>query len=99
MRTFAAVLGGLEIVAALLIAAPPLFPRLSVIGSVMGVLLFLSTLSFLFATPGVTVAGGFPVLSVLPGQSASGPPQRPAVLHDTPRQPQPSRPAGITAGH
>ena len=34
------------------------------------VLLFLATLSFLFTTPGVTVAsaGGFPVLSVLPGQ-------------------------------
>ena len=36
----------------------------------MGVLLFLSTLSFLFTTPGATAApaGGFPVLSVLPGQ-------------------------------
>jgi hypothetical protein len=36
----------------------------------MGMLLFLSTLSFLFTAPGVTVAsaGGFPVLSVLPGQ-------------------------------
>ena len=31
-------------------------------------LLFLGTLSFLFSTPGVTAAGGFPVLSVLPGQ-------------------------------
>ncbi len=70
VRTFAAVLGSLEIVAALLIAVRPLFPRLSVIGSAMGILLFLSTLSFLFTTPGVTVAsaGGFPVLSVLPGQ-------------------------------
>ena len=68
VRTFAAVLGSLEIVAALLIAVRPLFPRLSVIGSAMGILLFLSTLSFLFSTPGVTAAGGFPVLSVLPGQ-------------------------------
>jgi len=68
VRTFAAVLGSLEIVAALLIAVRPLFPRLSVIGSAMGILLFLSTLSFLFTTPGVTAAGGFPVLSVLPGQ-------------------------------
>jgi len=32
------------------------------------VLLFASTLSFLFTTPGVTAASGFPVLSVLPGQ-------------------------------
>src|SRR5260370_2206050 len=68
VRTFAAILGSLEIVAALLIAIRPLSPRISVIGSAMGVLLFLSTLSFLFTTPGVTAASGFPVLSVLPGQ-------------------------------
>ena len=68
MRTFAAVLGSLEIVAALLIAIRPLAPRISVIGSAMGILLFLSTLSFLFTTPGVTAASGFPVLSVMPGQ-------------------------------
>jgi uncharacterized membrane protein YkgB len=70
VRALAAVLGTAEIIAALLIAIRPLWPRISVIGSAMGVLLFLSTLSFLFTTPGVTVApaGGFPVLSVLPGQ-------------------------------
>jgi uncharacterized membrane protein YkgB len=68
VRTFAAVLGSAEIVAALLIAVRPLSPRISAIGSAMGVLLFLSTLSFLFTTPGVTAASGFPVLSVLPGQ-------------------------------
>ena len=68
VRTFAAILGSLEIVAALLIALRPLAPRISVIGSAMGVLLFLGTLSFLFTTPAVTAASGFPVLSVLPGQ-------------------------------
>src|ERR1700741_5397284 len=68
VRTFAAVLGSLEIVAALLIAIRPLSPRVSVIGSAMGVLLFLGTLSFLFTTPGVTAPSGFPVRSVLPGQ-------------------------------
>jgi uncharacterized membrane protein YkgB len=68
VQTFAAVLGSLEILAALLIAIRPLWPRISAIGSAMGVLLFLSTLSFLFTTPGVTAAGGLPVLSVLPGQ-------------------------------
>jgi uncharacterized membrane protein YkgB len=69
-RTFSAVLGTAEITAALLIALRPLAPRLSVPGSALAVLLFLSTLSFLFTTPGVTAAasGGFPVLSVLPGQ-------------------------------
>ena len=70
VRTFAAVLGTAEIVAALLIALRPLAPRVSVLGSALGVLLFLGTLSFLFSTPGFTgaPAGGFPVLSVLPGQ-------------------------------
>ncbi len=47
VRTSAAILGSLAIVAALLIAIRPLSPRISVIGSAMGVLLFLSTLSFL----------------------------------------------------
>jgi uncharacterized membrane protein YkgB len=68
VRAFAAVAGTVEIIAALLIAIRPLAPRISAIGSAIGVLLFLSTLSFLFTTPGVTAAGGFPVLSVLPGQ-------------------------------
>ena len=69
VRTFAAALSAAcEIIAALLIAVRPLAPRISVIGSAMGILLFLGTLSFLFTTPGVTAAAGFPVLSVLPGQ-------------------------------
>ena len=37
--TFAAVLGSLEIVAALLIAIRPLAPRISAVGSAMGILL------------------------------------------------------------
>ena len=70
VRALAAVLGTAEIIAALLIALRPFWPRVSAAGSAFGVLLFLSTLSLLFSTPGVTVAsaGGFPVLSVLPGQ-------------------------------
>ena len=70
VRAFADTNGVLEILAALLIAIRPLAPRLSALGSAAAVLLFVSTLSFLFTTPGVTVAsaGGFPVLSVLPGQ-------------------------------
>jgi len=70
VRTFSAVLGTFEIIAALLIALWPLWPRLSALGSAMAVVLFLGTLSFLFTTPMVTVAssGGFPVLSVVPGQ-------------------------------
>ena len=70
VRALATVLGTVEIIAALLIALRPWWPRVSAAGSAFGVLLFLGTLSFLFTTPGVTVApaGGFPVLSVLPGQ-------------------------------
>jgi reactive chlorine resistance protein C len=70
VRAFAGVLGTAEILAAILIALGPWLPRISVLGSGFAVLLFLGTLSFLFTTPGVTepTAGGFPVLSVLPGQ-------------------------------
>ncbi len=70
VRTLAAVLGTAEIIAAVLIALRPLSARASAVGSAFGILLFLSTLSFLFTTPGVTgaPADGFPVLSVLPGQ-------------------------------
>src|SRR5215467_1439590 len=70
VRTFAGALGTVEIIAAVLIALRPVAPRVSVVGSALAVVLFLGTLSFLFTTPGVTVpsAGGFPVLSVLPGQ-------------------------------
>jgi uncharacterized membrane protein YkgB len=68
VRALAATLGTLEIIAAALIALRVLSPRLSAIGSAMAVLLFLGTLSLLFTTPGVTAGGGFPVLSVLPGQ-------------------------------
>ncbi|ORA10182.1 DUF417 family protein [Mycobacterium arosiense] len=63
-------LGTMEIVAALLIAVRPLWPRASAAGSALAVVLFLGTLSFLFTTPGVvmTYAHGVPVLSALPGQ-------------------------------
>ena len=68
VRQLAAGLGTVEIIAAVLIAARLAWPRISAAGSLIAVLLFLSTLSLLFTTPGVTAAGGFPVLSVLPGQ-------------------------------
>ena len=70
VRTFAGALGTVEIIAAVLIALRPVAPRVSVVGSAFAVVLFLGTLSLLFTTPGVTVpsAGGFLVLSVLPGQ-------------------------------
>jgi reactive chlorine resistance protein C len=70
IRNFSALLGGTEIVVALLIAARPLSPRASLLGSAAAVGMFLTTLSFLMTTPGVweASAGGFPALSVVPGQ-------------------------------
>ncbi len=67
VRTLGYALGSAEITAALLIALRPLWPRVSAVGSVFAVLIFCSTISFLFTTPGVT-AGGFGLLSGLPGQ-------------------------------
>ena len=63
--TFSALLGVLEIGAALLIAVKPWWPKMSAAGSVIAIGLFVATLSFLFTTPGVfeASAGGFPVLS------------------------------------
>ena len=70
ITTVARGLGTMEIVAALLIALRPVWPRASAAGSALAVVLFLGTLSFLFTTPGVvaTHAAGLPVLSALPGQ-------------------------------
>jgi reactive chlorine resistance protein C len=64
--TFSALLGALELTAALLLAIKPVAPRLSIIGSLLAILLFVATISFLFTTPGVgePAGGGFPALSL-----------------------------------
>src|SRR5262249_53346894 len=51
VRGFSAVLGVVEVAIALLIAARPLSPRASALGSAMAVGMFLTTLSFLVTTP------------------------------------------------
>ena len=53
VTTVARGLGTMEIVAALLIALRPVWPRVSAVGSALAVLLSLGTISFLFTTPGV----------------------------------------------
>ena len=70
VRGFSAILGVVEVVIAILIAARPYSPRASALGSALAVGMFLTTLSFLVTTPGVwePSAGGFPALSALPGQ-------------------------------
>src|SRR5262245_58174837 len=66
---FSAILGVVELLTAVLIAARPFSARLSAVGSALAVGMFLTTLSFLFSTPGVIESSlGFPALSAVPGQ-------------------------------
>jgi uncharacterized membrane protein YkgB len=64
--TFSALLGVFEVTAAVLLAIKPVAPKLSIVGSVLAIVLFLATISFLFTTPGVgePAGGGFPALSL-----------------------------------
>ena len=66
----AQVLGIFEILSGLLIAGRLISPRLSVIGSAMGVVTFFVTLTLMLTTPGVIQPGhsGLPFLSAVPGQ-------------------------------
>lgn len=61
------ILGVTEILVGLLIAARPWLPRLSAVGSLLAVGMFLGTLSFLLTTPGAWAdeIGGFPAIGVL----------------------------------
>ena len=69
VRDFSRGLGVVEIAIALLIAAGPVWPKLSIVGSLGGIGVFLTTLSFVITTPGVWQAGyGFPALAASPGQ-------------------------------
>jgi uncharacterized membrane protein YkgB len=65
VTTFSALLGVVEVAAAVLLAVKPWWPTVSAAGSVLAIGLFVATLSFLFTTPGVFEAaqGGFPMLS------------------------------------
>lgn len=70
VQGFSTLLGATEIAVALLVAFRPFSVRAALLGSVSAVGMFLTTLSFLLTTPGVweASAGGFPALSVVPGQ-------------------------------
>jgi len=66
VQTFSDLLGVVEIAIASLIALRPLSPKLSGIGSASAMLMFLTTLSFLFSTAGWEPSlGGFPALSAV----------------------------------
>ena len=67
--TFSSLLGVLEVSIGLLIAGRLVSPKLSLIGGALSAGLFLTTLSFMFSTPGVIEPSvGFPGISVAPGQ-------------------------------
>jgi uncharacterized membrane protein YkgB len=69
VQGFSNFLGVLEITVGALIAARLLHPVLSLVGGTLSCGLFLTTLSFLASTPGVSVVElGFPAISVVPGQ-------------------------------
>jgi uncharacterized membrane protein YkgB len=69
MRQFSDGLGVVEVAIALLIALRPWSPKASAVGSALAMVMFLTTLSFLFSTPGWEPSlGGFPALSAMPGQ-------------------------------
>jgi reactive chlorine resistance protein C len=65
-----ALIGTVEVATGLLIAARFFSAKLGAIGGAMAAATFFITLSFFFSTPGVAEAeaGGFPIISVLPGQ-------------------------------
>lgn len=69
VRTFSSLLGVIEITLGVLIATRPFAPKVSAIGSIGSIIMFLITLSFLLTTPGVWQPGyGFPFPSPMPGQ-------------------------------
>ncbi len=69
VRAWGAVLGIVEMTLGILIATRPFAPKVSAIGSIGAIFMFLITLSFLLTTPGVWQAGyGFPFPSPMPGQ-------------------------------
>ena len=69
VRSFAALLGIIEISLGILIALRSVAPRLSAFGSIGSIFMFLVTMSFALTTPGVWQPGyGFPFPSPFPGQ-------------------------------
>src|ERR1700758_1742290 len=63
---FSVLLGVFEVTAAALLAIKPVAPKLSIVGSLQAIMLFVFTIRFLFTTPGVgeSAGGGFPAISL-----------------------------------
>jgi reactive chlorine resistance protein C len=68
-RAFSALLGVAEVAIAAMIYLRSVSAKVSAIGSGLAAVMFLTTLTFLFSTPGWEPSlGGFPALSAMPGQ-------------------------------
>ncbi|MCK1537525.1 MULTISPECIES: DUF417 family protein [unclassified Bradyrhizobium] len=69
IRGFSGFLGGLELSIGLLIALRAASPAFSAVGGLLSAGLFVTTVSFMFSTPGVIVPElGIPAITVAPGQ-------------------------------
>ena len=69
VRAFSAVLGVVEVAIAAMIALRAVSPTVCAIGSALAIGMFFTTLTSLLSTPGWEASlGGFPALSVVPGQ-------------------------------
>lgn len=68
-RTFANILGVIEIIIGVLLLGGLKNMKLRALGGLGGIVTFLVTLSFMFTTPGVVYEGrSFPILSAMPGE-------------------------------
>ncbi len=69
VRGASMLIGTIEIILGVLIATRPVAPKISAIGSIGAIIMFLLTLTFVLTTPGVWQPGyGFPFPSPMPGQ-------------------------------
>ena len=67
--TFSGLLGILEVSIGALILGRFVSPKLSILGGALSAGLFVTTVSFMFSTPGVFEPGlGFPAITIAPGQ-------------------------------
>jgi uncharacterized membrane protein YkgB len=69
LQTTSNLIGSIEIATALALVLAPLHRNIAIIGTAAATVTFAVTLSFLFTAPGWEQSlGGFPALSVVPGQ-------------------------------
>lgn len=69
LRTTSNLIGSIEILTAVALLLAPLYRKIAIAGALAATVTFAVTLSFMFTAPGWEASlGGFPALSVVPGQ-------------------------------